>query len=65
MENTMKIDNFLSEAFVLELLGVEPEHLTYLRSQRKLPYVHLSQRARVYPEKELCEFLVSHIKNVS
>lgn len=59
-----KIDEFLSEAFVLELLGCDAKQLTYLRTQAKLPYVYLSSKARVYPEKELCEFLEGRVKNV-
>ena len=57
MTNPLHID-FLSERYLMELLGLSPEakadvaHLAELR-RHGLPFVRLSRRVRVYPREEL------------
>lgn len=45
------------EDAVLELLGVERRHLDALRIKKKLPYVSLNARRRVYLAEDLIVWL--------
>ena len=55
-----KIESFLTEGFLMELFNMNKEQIGVLRNQRKLPYVKLSQRKRLYYEEDMSKWLLDN-----
>ncbi len=60
-----KIESFLTEEFLMELFSMNKEQIGVLRNQRRLPYVKLSQRKRLYYEDDLSQWLLDNRVNIS
>ena len=60
----LKITNFLTEAYVMDLFDMDEKQLGRLRREKKLPHVRLSKNRRVYHENDLAKWLAAHRENI-
>gem|GEM_PF-2574181 len=50
------LQNVLTEQDLCELLGMKKEQVADLRNRKGLPFIKVSQRNRLYFEKDIIEF---------
>jgi len=50
------LQNILTEKELSELLGLSKDQISYLRTDKGLPFVKITDRSRVYFESDLVEF---------
>ena len=59
MEN-LRIENVLTENDVCELFGMNKDGISRLRREKKLPFVKVTDRSRVYLEPDIMGWLETH-----
>lgn len=59
-EVSEKLENFISEPTLLELLGVEKGTLATLRQKKGFPCIRVTERVRLYREKAVVDWLRKH-----
>ena len=58
-------DKVLKEQDVLELLGISRETLDNLRREKGFPFVRVTNKARVYLDDDILQWLKQHKPNKS
>jgi hypothetical protein len=56
-EKGKALPEFLKESEVLERLGITKRQLQYIRLQKGLAFIPLTERTRVYRESDLLKFI--------
>ncbi len=57
----MQANQFLNEKEMMEWMDVNRKQLAYLRKVSGLPFIEIHRNVKMYPEKEVCEWLVNRI----
>jgi excisionase family DNA binding protein len=65
MENQEKLENFIAEQTLCELLGVKKAHLAALRAQKNLPFIRIGRTKRLYREQSIVQWLIKNEITIS
>ncbi len=60
-----KMEEIHTTEYICNFLGVDEATLTYLRTQRDLPYVQLKGSIKAYYEKDVLAWLMKNRKNTA
>ncbi len=60
MENQEKLENFIAEETLCNLLGVKKAHLAALRTSKNLPFIRIGRTKRLYREQSIVQWLIKN-----
>lgn len=59
------LKNLLTEETLLKLFGISKETLDYLRQEKNLPFIKITNNSRLYLEPTLMKWLQEHEKTLN